>query len=220
MFINIVWSFSICALHIFNSEVPFPEELFEDRLVARPWQAGVVRQSRVLGGVLLPSSWGQQRGVGASTSNWTVWWLVSNHKGHTVVGPSFQASASRWVRYGFDLLKGCWEQTLKWALRDFKDHFQIHSRNILCHWRQTADKPDVKECERRLLLSHCWLLHTGNSGEEEVLVVPDSLWVIFGFNESPSSRQGQSINGRWKSQANKKLNTLPIDGRCLRGRVM
>lgn len=39
-----------------NSEVPFSEELFEDGLVAWPWQAGVAPQSRVLTGVLLPSS--------------------------------------------------------------------------------------------------------------------------------------------------------------------
>lgn len=59
--INIVSShfffcFSTCALHITNSEVPFSKELFEDGLVAGPWQAGVAPQSRVLVGVLLPSS--------------------------------------------------------------------------------------------------------------------------------------------------------------------
>ena len=76
-----------------NSEVPFPKELFEDGLVAWPWQAGVAPQGRVLVGVLLPSGRDQQRWVRAFARSWALRRLVTDHKGHAVVGAFLQVSA-------------------------------------------------------------------------------------------------------------------------------
>lgn len=79
----------------------------------------------------------------------------------------------------------------------------------------TAEKPDVKECERRLLLSQSWPLDTG---EGEVLDASDSLWVIVCFKpSSSSSREGQSRNGEWKSWATKNktdVSCLTVDLWC------
>lgn len=91
-----------------NSKVFFPKELFKDRLVAWPRQAGVAPQSGVLVGVLLPSSYGQQRRLRASAYGRAVWWLVSDYQSHTVVRASFQAPASRGVQHRLDLLISCW----------------------------------------------------------------------------------------------------------------
>lgn len=95
------------------SEVSFPKELFKDGFITSSWQAGIAPQSSLLVDLLLTSSWGQQRGVRASASCQTFWWLVSNHKSHTVVGTSFQASACKCLGSRFDLLESCWKGTVK-----------------------------------------------------------------------------------------------------------
>lgn len=116
MFINTVSScvfqYVHCTSEVLSSEVSFPEELFEDGFIARSRQAGEAPQSRFLVGVVLPPSWGQQRGVGAPASCRTVWWLVSHHQGHTVVGTSFQASARRRMGSRFERLESCWKREM------------------------------------------------------------------------------------------------------------
>lgn len=46
----------LCTSEALWSEVSFPKELLEDGFVARPWQAGVAPQSRLLVDVSLPPS--------------------------------------------------------------------------------------------------------------------------------------------------------------------
>lgn len=70
--------------------------------------------------------------------------------------------------------------------------FMIHNRHIM---DDLGQEPDVKEWERRLLLSQSSPLDTGEWGEEEVssLDAADSLWVTVCFElcSSSSSREGQ-----------------------------
>lgn len=109
-------------IYTFNtSEVSFPKEPFEDGLVAGPRQAGVAPRSRVPIGLLLPSSQGQQRGVGTPARGLTVWWLVPDHQSHAVVGAFFQTCERGCVGCdGFYFLVGCWgrektNQEKKWG---------------------------------------------------------------------------------------------------------
>lgn len=72
-----------------------------------------------------------------------------------------------------------------------KQMFMIHSRHVM---DDLGQEPDVKEWERRLLLSQSSPLDTEEWGEEEVsaLDAADSLWVTVCLeSSSSSSREGQ-----------------------------
>lgn len=72
-------------------------------------------------------------------------------------------------------------------------------------WRSlrliTAKKPDVKECERRLLPSQSWSLGAGEWGEGGASHSPDSLWVTVCVKPtSPSSGERQIRNAMLRSK--------------------
>lgn len=123
-----------------------------------------------------------------------------------------QESHSSW-----SLFPGLWQACAMWRvwsserlLRDnSKGNIRRQQTDVndsqLEHWRSlrliTAKKPDVKECERRLLPSQSWSLGAGEWGEGEALYVSDSLWVTVCVKPtSPSSGERRIRNEMLRNQ--------------------
>lgn len=108
-----------------------------------------------------------------------------------------QESHSSWSLFPGRRVQAC--VTEVWSserlLRE-NNRFVICESEQTCYWSlrliTAKKKPDVNECERRLLWSQSWLLDPGEWGEWEVFGAADSLWVTVCFKPSSSSSRGRT----------------------------